>query len=253
MGLDQVRHEMILERLSSDRKIGVAAMANHLDVSMETIRRDLKLLEDRGLLRRVHGGAIPVVPHSDRPFQKRSRIAFQEKAAIAAQIPPMLKRDMSIFLDTGTTTLAVARELTTAPPLTVFTNSIDIALVVSRQKRHEVRLTGGRVRPDDNALVGYDAIESVHKYHFDLALMGIVGVHLDRGFMDFGDDEAELRRVAAAQASRSVILADHNKFGRLGRVRTFAFGVVDILITDKAPPPAYQEILARASVSVLHA
>lgn len=252
MGLDQVRHEMILERLSSDRKIAVATMASDLDVSMETIRRDLKLLEDRGLLRRIHGGAIPVLPQSDRPFQKRSRIAFQEKTAIAALVTPMLKEGMSIFLDTGTTTLAVARELAVVPALTIFTNSIDIGLVVSRQKRHEVRLTGGTVRPDDNALIGYDAIESLRKYHFDLALMGIVGVHLEGGFMDFGDDEAELRRAAARQAGRSIILADHNKFGRLGRLRTFDLGGVDFLVTDKAPPAAYQAALERTSVSVLH-
>ena len=252
MKLDQVRHEQILERLSSERKIEVAAMADNLDVSMETIRRDLKRLEDRGLLRRIHGGAIPVMPHSDRPFQKRTRLAFREKALIAAQVIPLLRRGMSVFLDTGTTTLAVARAFSHAPPLTVFTNSVDIALVLSRQMLHEVRLTGGTMRADDNALIGYDAIASVRNYRFDLALMGIVGVDLDAGFMDYGDDEAELRRAAARQSSRSVILADHTKFGRPGRIRTFDFGAIDIVIADSAPPQHYRDALARAAVSLIH-
>ena len=252
MKLDQVRHEQILERLSSEQRVAVSAMADNLDVSMETIRRDLKQLEDRGLLRRIHGGAIPVMPHSDRPFQKRSRLAFREKAAIAARVIPLLQPGMSVFLDTGTTTLAVAREFGQAPPMTIFTNSIDIALVVSRQKLHEVRLTGGTMRADDNALIGYDAIASVRNYHFDLALMGIVGVHLEAGFMDYGDHEAELRRTAGRQSSRTVILADHTKFGRLGRIRTFDFGAIDIVISDKAPPQPFRDVLARASVSLLH-
>ncbi len=251
MKLDQVRHEQILERLSSDRRVEVAPMAGDLGVSMETIRRDLKQLEDRGLLRRIHGGAIPVMPHSDRPFQKRSRLASGEKAAIAAKVVPLLEDGMSIFLDTGTTTLAVARELAEAPSLTVFTNSVDIALVVSRQKRHEVRLTAGVLRTDDNALIGYDAIASVRNYHFDLALMGIVGIHLDAGFMDYGDDEAELRRAAARQSSRAIILADHTKFDRLGRIRTFDFGAVAIVVSDRAPPRPYLDAFARASVSLI--
>ncbi len=251
MKLDQVRHEQILGRLSTERKIEVAAMAGNLDVSMETIRRDLKHLEDQGLLRRIHGGAIPIVPQCDRPFEKRARLAFQEKAAIAAKVVPLLKEGMSVFLDTGTTTLAVARTLATAPPLSIFTNSIDISLVVSRQKLHEVRLTAGILRADDNALIGYDAIASVRNYHFDLAIMGIVGVHIDTGFMDYGDDEAELRRALLRQSSRTIILADHTKFDRLGRIRTFDFGAVDIVISDRAPPRPYLEVFARASVSLI--
>lgn len=140
MKLDSVRHEKILGRLSVDQKILVADMAAQLGVSMETVRRDLKVLEENGQLRRVHGGAMPVVSQQDRPLMERSRIAFREKAAIATLMLPMLEPGLSIFLDTGTTTLALARQLGTLSRLHVFTNSLDIAAVVGQQDQHKVRV-----------------------------------------------------------------------------------------------------------------
>jgi len=252
MKLDQVRHEQILGRLSREQRVQVSDMAEQLGVSTETVRRDLKTLESHGQLRRVHGGAVPVLARQDRPLLERSRIAFREKATIASLVLPMLKGGMSIFLDTGTTTLAVARELGSVSDLTVFTNSLDIALIVGKLEQHRVRVASGTLRPNDNALVGYDTLAFVRRYEFDVALMGIAAIDRERGFMDFEEDEAELRRVVVQQAALRIILADHGKFGRRARVRTFDFRSVDRIVTDRAPLERFAASFARAGLEVVH-
>lgn len=248
---DHIRHEQILGRLTTVQRVVVAEMASELGVSMETIRRDLKLLEERGQLRRIHGGAVPAAAQQDRPLHERSRLAAREKAVIAGLVLPLLQPNMSVFLDTGSTTLAVARQLSAAPPLLVFTNSLDIAGLVGRQPQHRVQVTGGNLRANDNALVGYDALATVRKYVVDIALMGIAAVDPD-GFMDFADEEAELRRVLVRQCHHAVMLADGSKFGRQARIRTLDFADVNALATDKAPAVTYADAMRNAGMEIVH-
>jgi DeoR family glycerol-3-phosphate regulon repressor len=252
MSLEKVRHEHILIRLTSNKKVSVAAIAEELGVSMETVRRDLKAMEDHGLLRRIHGGAVPIVGEQDRPLHERTRMAAKEKSRIASLTVPLLKAGMTIFLDTGTTTLAVARELAGAPQLTVFTNSLDIALTVSQQNRHRVHVVSGNLRSNDNALLGYDTLDAVRKYSFDIALMGIAAVHPEAGLMDYEDHEAELRRLLVQQARSSVILTDYSKFGKKARIHTLPLQAIDILVTNVKPGEAAASALRQAHVELIH-
>jgi DeoR family glycerol-3-phosphate regulon repressor len=112
-------------------------------------------------------------------------------------------------------------------------------------------VTGGTLRTNDNALVGYDALATARKYTFDLALLGIAAID-EQGFMDFADDEAELRRVLALQSRKVAILAEHSKFGRNARIRTFYFRDVQTLVTDRAPPPAFAEAMLAAGMEIVH-
>ncbi|HWK47108.1 MAG TPA: DeoR/GlpR family DNA-binding transcription regulator [Stellaceae bacterium] len=250
--MDQLRHEHILGRLSANRKVLAADLATELSVSVETIRRDLIALERHALLRRIHGGAVPALAHQDRPIIERSRIAFREKTLIARLALGRLRPGMSLFLDTGTTTLALARELGSLAGLSVYTNSLDIALVIGQFGQHQARVSGGQLRSNDNALVGYDTLEFARKYRFDIAFMGIAAIDAEAGFMDFDDHEAELRRVLVRQATQRVILADHLKFGRQARLHTLDFAAVDTLITDGPPPETYATAFARAGLEVNH-
>ena len=252
MRVDAVRHQHILDSLLADRRVAVADMADRLGVSMETIRRDLKLLEERGQLRRIHGGAMPVLPQRDRPLPERETVGAGEKAAIAQLTLSMLEPGSTVFLDTGTTTLALARALGGVAGLTVVTNSLDIALTASRFGQHDVQVAGGTLRANDNALVGYDTLAFVRKYSFDVAVMGIAAIDAERGFMDFEDDEAELRRVLARQARLRLIVAHHGKFGAQGRIRTLAFQDIDRLVTDRAPADAFADAFAQAGLEVVH-
>lgn len=252
MSLEKVRHEHILIRLTSGKKVSVASIANELGVSMETVRRDLKVMEDHGLLRRIHGGAVPIAGEQDRPLHERTRMAAKEKSRIANLAIPLLKSKMTVFLDTGTTTLALARELTRVPQLTVFTNSLDIALVVSQQNRHRIHVVSGDLRYNDNALLGYDALEAVKKYSFDIALMGIGAIHQDAGLMDYEDHEAALRRVLVQHSQLSIILADYSKFGKKARIHTLPLRAIDILITNAKPSDAIASAIKQAEVELIH-
>ena len=253
MRLEKVRHEHIIIRLTSVKKVSVAALADELGVSMETVRRDLKVMEDQGLLRRIHGGAVPVIGEQDRPLHERARMAAKEKQRIASLALTLLESGMTVFLDTGTTTLALARELSRVPQLTIMTNSLDVALVVSRQGQHRIQVTSGTLRANDNALLGYDTLDSVRKYSFDVALMGIAAIHADAGLMDYEDHEAELRRVLVHQARTSVILADDSKFGKKARIHTLPLRAVDILITNAAPSGSIAGALRTGDVELIHA
>ena len=252
MSLEKIRHEHVLIRLTSAKKVSVASLAEELGVSMETIRRDLKIMEDHGLLRRIHGGAVPVVGDQDRPLHERTRMAAKEKSRIAALAIPLLKAGMTVFLDTGTTTLALSRELARVAQLNVFTNSLDVALLVSQQGRHRVHLVSGDLRSNDNALLGYDTLDAVRKYSFDIALMGIASIHPDAGLMDYEDHEAELRRVLVQQSRTSVVLADYSKFGKKARIHTLPLKAVEVLVTNTKPSDAITAALQRAEVELIH-
>jgi len=252
MSLEKVRHEHILIRLTSNKKVSVASLAEELGVSMETVRRDLKVMEDHGLLRRIHGGAVPVVGEQDRPLHERTRMAAREKSRIAGLSVPLLKAGMTVFLDTGTTTLALARELSRVAQLTVFTNSIDVALIVSQQNRHRVHVVSGALRSNDNALLGYDTLDAVRRYSFDIAFMGVAAIHRDAGLMDYEDHEAELRRVLVGQSRSSVVLADYSKFGKKARIHTLPLRAIDILVTNVKPNDHDAEALQKAEVELIH-
>jgi DeoR family transcriptional regulator, glycerol-3-phosphate regulon repressor len=243
------RHQEILARLHGAGRVGVADAASHLRVSEETIRRDLKLMEARGLLRRIHGGAVPSRLDQDRPLHERGKTNAREKARVAAIAEGLVRDGMSIFIDTGTTTLALARRLVQRN-LTLTTNSIDIALLIGAGPSR-VNLTPGTLRPKDSALVGYETVAYARRYFFDIAFMGISACDLDRGWMDYEEHESVLRRTLVGQARRRVILADSGKFGRQANLCTFDLSEPLSVVTDRPPPPPFRERFARHEIDLV--
>jgi DeoR family glycerol-3-phosphate regulon repressor len=246
------RHEDILARLRVESRVFVSELAEGLRVSEETIRRDLQEIETEGLLRRIHGGAILPKLNQEQPILVRSKLFQREKAKIATLATRFVAEGMSLFLDTGTTTLVLARRLVSLHSLSVATNSLDIALLLGRNQTLKVTVTPGTVRPNDNALVGYRTIEHAEQYFFDIAFMGIAAIDKDRGFMDYEEDEAQLRRTLIRQSRVSVFLADHSKFGRIANVRTCGIGAVDKVISDRRPPEAFAKRFAEERTEVIH-
>jgi DeoR family glycerol-3-phosphate regulon repressor len=246
------RHEEILVRLKADGRVSVAEVAASLYVSDETIRRDLKELESRGLLRRIHGGAVMSRLDQEQPLPERDKLYTREKAKIAALAEGLLQDGMSVFLDTGTTTLSLARRLMTTRQLSVTTNSLDIAVLLGRHAGIRVSVTPGAVRANDNALIGYRTVEYVKNYFFDLALMGIAACDLGQGWMDYAEDESVLRRTLVEQSGRSVLLADHSKFNRRASVRTFDLAEIKCVVCDCRPPEAFEQAFENQGVSVIH-
>ena len=245
------RYQEILSRLNGTGRVGVAEVAAHLRVSEETIRRDLKVLEERGILRRIHGGAVPLRLDEDRPLQERGKTNAREKARVAALAEGLVRDGMSVFLDTGTTTLALARRLTSRS-LTVTTNSIDIALLLGSGPAR-INLTPGTLRARDNALVGYETVAYARRFFFDIAFMGIGACDLVHGWMDYEEHESALRKVLRGQAREAVLLADSRKFGRQANLCTFGLEERLRVVTDRPPPQPFQDRFAQHDIAIVSA
>lgn len=242
------RHEEILSQLAQTGRVGVTSIAAALAVSDETIRRDLKMLEERGLLRRIHGGAVLPRLDPERPPIERDALASREKGRIAALAEGLVEDGMSIFIDTGTTTLAFARRLTTRK-LTVTTNALDLALLLAHSPVR-INLTPGTLRPRDNALVGYDTVEYARRHVFDLAVMGIAACDLAQGWMDHDEHGSVLRRALRGQSRRAVLLVDSHKFGRQADLQTFDLAAPLTVVTDRPPPEPFADRFARHDIDL---
>lgn len=247
--LTDPRHQEILSRLHGMGRVGVADVAAFLKVSEETIRRDLKILEERGLLRRIHGGAVPPRLDQERPLLERGKLNIREKSRVAVIGEGLVRDGMSIFIDTGTTTLALARRLT-GRNLTITTNSLDVALHLGSGPAR-INLTPGTLRPNDNALVGYETVAYARRYFFDIAFMGIAACDLDHGWMDYEEHESVLRRALKGQSRRAVLLVDSRKFGRQANLCTFGLADGLSVVTDRPPPPPFQEVFARHDIDLI--
>lgn len=250
--INQPRLDEIKRVLSSDKRVRVTDLAQRFVVSEETIRRDLKYLEEQGVLRRVHGGAILPVPSEEQPLQIRSRIKPRAKVRMGQLACELVEEGMALFLDTGTSTLALAQQLTQFSRLKVFTNSLDIGSLLTQQSDNVVTVVPGRVRRNDNALIGPHTLAFAQQFHYDIAFMGIGAVDLSNGFMDYEEPEALLRRVLSQHCRQSVLLADEGKFGLRTFVNTLPFSGVDTLVTNAPPPASFIASLEKAHVNILH-
>jgi DeoR family glycerol-3-phosphate regulon repressor len=250
--LNKHRHEAILSRLEDEHRVSVTDLATSLGVTGETIRRDLKVLEDEGLLRRLHGGASLRTRVQDRPLQERNRLNMAEKGIIAGLARRIITNRSSIFLDTGTTTLSLARRLSGFRDLQIYTNSLDIARAAAEYSGTIIYVTPGRLRKNDNALVGYDTVKYVEGFNFDIAFMGIAGVHPEQGLTDYEEDEARLRQSLICHARSRIVLADHSKFDKTASIRSLGFADIDSLISDRKPPRDLTAAMEGVGVEVVH-
>ncbi len=251
--LNSHRREHILESISNHNRVSVTDIAASLNVSDETVRRDLKDLEKEGLLRRVHGGAIGVTRIRDEPISKRVQKAAKEKGIIAQLAVELISDHTSIFLDIGSTTEALARQLGRFSDLKLYTNSLNIAKIAIEYFGVSVFVTPGQLRKVELDLVGYDTVSYIQSYYFDTVFMGVAGIDVDRGFMDFEEDEVRIRQALVKSARNKVFLADSSKFGKSANIRTATFDEIDRLVTDRAPDREFQAQFEKEGMEVIHA
>ncbi len=250
--LNQPRLDEIMLMLTQYQRVKASDLAQALFVSEETIRRDFKYLEEAGKLRRIHGGAILPRLNEEQPLQVRTRIKAQAKTRMAACAAKLVSEGMVLFLDTGTSTLALAQQLIGFSQLRIITNSLDIAQLITQQSSNQVLVVPGDVRRNDNALIGAHTLEFVRQFHYDIAFMGIGAVDLQLGFMDYQEPEALLRRTLTQHCLRSVILADDAKFGHRTFINTLPFSAITTLVTNRPPSAEFATCLEHAHVDILY-
>jgi DeoR/GlpR family transcriptional regulator of sugar metabolism len=229
--LTDERRSLILDRLRTQGRVLAADLTAELDVSADTIRRDLRELDDAGLLRRVHGGALP--RHGDAsPFASRERRAPEAKASIARRAAETVREDQVVVLDGGTTTLELARALPDDLRASVITTSPPIALALAAHPGLEVTVVGGTLRPDALVTVGATAVEALRMIRADVVFLGVCGLHPEIGVTTEDLEERHVKAAMIAGAAEVVALADHDKLGTAMPVVVAPITAVTHLVTD---------------------
>jgi DeoR/GlpR family transcriptional regulator of sugar metabolism len=252
--LARQRQSFILDRVREDGAVRVAELVRELGVSDMTVRRDLEVLHERGLLEKVHGGATSLTRNAmfEPGFAAKSALQQGEKDAIADAAVALVEPGMAIAISAGTTTYALAQRLTYVPGLTVVTNSVRVADVLYQAGRTDqtIILTGG-VRTPSDALVGPFAVAALRTVHVDLVFVGVHGIDPHSGFTCPNLLEADTDR-ALIEAGRSlVVVADHSKWGVIGISSIARLDQADVLITDAGLDPDAQATLAKAVRSLV--
>ncbi len=233
--LAQQRQQAILDLVQQRGGIRVADLVREFSVSDMTIRRDLEVLADRGLVAKVHGGATTVgAASTEEPgFAAKSVRQREEKDAIARRAAQLVRPGTAVAISAGTTTWTLANHLTDVPELTVVTNSVQIADVFYRAGRPDqtIVLTGG-IRTPSDALVGPVAVNAIRSLNVDLLLLGVHGISTRAGFTTPNIMEAETDRAMVSAARRLAVLADHTKWGTVGLSTIARLGDADVLVTD---------------------
>ncbi|NUR83036.1 MAG: DeoR/GlpR transcriptional regulator [Nonomuraea sp.] len=247
------RQQAILDLVRQHGGVRVVELVRAFGVSDITIRRDLELLAERGLLAKVHGGATTIGATDEPGFAAKSVQQEEEKRAIAARAAGLVRPGTAVALSAGTTTWTLAHHLGTVPGLTVVTNSVRVADVLQHAGRPDqtVVLTGG-VRTPSDALVGPVAVAAIRRLNVDLLFLGVHGMTARAGFTTPNLMEAETDRALVEAASRLVVLADHTKWGTVGISTIAQLGEADVVVSDTALPGPARDVLAeRAGELVL--
>jgi DeoR family fructose operon transcriptional repressor len=227
------RHRAILDTARDAGRVEVKSLARQFDVTPETIRRDLTALESRGLLLRAHGGAIPIERSTiEATVEEREHKNVDEKDRIARLALSELTANMSIILDSGTTTIRLAQLLPADLNLTVVTNSMTIAAVLAGKPGINLHVLGGHVRENTLAAVGPWAWDALAGLTVDVAFIGANGVTAERGLTTPDVDEARVKSAFVEKSRRTIALADHSKFGREDFAVVAPIHDVDAIITD---------------------
>jgi len=232
------RQHLIMDYIREHGSVQVDQLSEHLQVTPQTIRRDLNQLYELKLVQRVHGGAIVKDNVENLGYGARKILMAEEKTDIARRAAELVPDNSSLFINIGTTTERVAEYLHDRSGLLVITNNINVAGMLWPARGIEVMIAGGLIRRSDGGIVGASAEEFVAKFKLDYAVIGCSAIDEDGDFFDY-----DLREVRVTQAiiqhSRAVILVtDSTKFERRAPIRIGNLSDVDILVTDEGLPRA---------------
>ncbi len=245
------RHRIILEILHKQGSVSVTDLAERLNVSEVTIRKDLTSLESQKKLYRTHGRAIPISPYiGDRHINEKEKQAVAEKLAIAKELKNMILENDSILLASGTTIFYAARELVDYKNLTVITASVSVSSLLSQNKFIDVVQLGGIVRESSVSVVGSFAENMLNYFNCSKLFMGADGVDLEFGVTTTNLMEANLNRMMMDTAQKTILLVDSSKFGKKGFSKICDVEKIDQIITDDKIPQLYLERLEDLGIEV---
>jgi len=237
---------LILQQLNQHGSVGVASLAEELDVSEASVRRDLHLLENQKLLTRTHGGAVASGVLYELPMRYRGGQHHAAKRAVAEAAVELIGPDAtSIGLNGGTTTTEVARALASRSGLRVVTNALNIASELAVRSTIELVVCGGSARAESYELVGPLADLTLAHINLDVAFIGVDGISPSAGFTTHHEVEAHTNRALGSAAETIIVVADSSKIGRRGFAKIFDVDAVSDVVTDDAGDPRALDELRR--------
>jgi DeoR/GlpR family transcriptional regulator of sugar metabolism len=246
------RRDLLLERLRRNGRVIAKDVAAELGLSEDSVRRDLREMAAAGLCQRVYGGAVPASP-AVADYATRRSVAVDSKARVAAAAADLIEPGSTVLLDGGTTALAVARALRRDLDATIVTHSPTVAAALVDHPRVEVYVLGGRLFKHSAVTCGAAAVEAAEAVTADLFLLGVTGVHPDRGLTTGDADEAAMKRALARRAADTYVLASTEKIGAASPFAVLPLVDVAGIITDA---PVTDEVVARLvqlGVPIVHA
>ena len=246
------RKDKILELLKKNDSVRVSSLSRLFGVSEVTVRAYLEDLEKKGLLSRVHGGAVSSYkPYYSMNLNQRLETNQHEKVTIAERIAKLIQPNDTVMLNAGTTTLLVFRRFPADYNLSIVTNSISIALEASGNPNYNVILVGGAVNTKYQFTYGNDAVDQIKKYHADKLILSVDGIDVKQGFSTYYNKEAAVDVAMIEQSDYCIVAADHSKFGHSAFAKISDLSVADYIVTDNQLSAELTEKLSVAGVTVL--
>ena len=246
------REEEILREL---QRVGgscrVSVLAKELNVSNETIRRNLRGMEERKVVRKVHGGVHLLQEVSEPTFENRLAQQADVKQRLAQAVAATISDGDSLFLDIGSTTAYVAQALRHHHDLFVVTNSVYVAQALATRNNNRVYFAGGELRAHDGGAFGAEAEELLRRLHVQFAILSVGAVHGEFGFMLHDLEEANIAKIAAQNSQVRIVVADSEKFDIRAPVSLAETPHIDVFFTDETPPDAIAALLKRNDIELV--
>jgi DeoR family glycerol-3-phosphate regulon repressor len=240
----------LLEQVRACGSVSVEALAKLFGVTLQTVRRDVRLLSDAGLLARFHGGVrVPSSTTENIAYRQRQLLNETAKQRIAREVAKAVPEGCSLIINIGTTTEAIARELLHHKGLRVITNNLNVAAILSDNTDCEVIVAGGVVRSRDRGIVGEATVDFIRQFKADIGLIGISGIEADGSLRDFDYREVKVAQAIIEHSREVWLAADHSKFNRPAMVELAHLNQVDLLYTDAPPPSPFPTLMSEAGVT----
>lgn len=239
----------LLKTIQVQGSVTVDELAQKLNVTLQTVRRDVQRLADEGLLTRFHGGVrVPSSTTENLEYQQRETLNAANKERIARAVALQIPNNCALILNIGTTTEAVARALRLHSGLRVITNNLNVAAILSGNPNCEVIVAGGVVRSRDRGIVGETTVDFIRQFKVDIAVIGISGIEADGSLRDYDYREVKVAQAIIAHSREIWLAADTSKFNRPAMVELATLSQINRLFTDAQPPEPFPKLLDLAQV-----
>lgn len=245
------RHEIILNTIAKEKHIEVSDLCKQLNVSAVTIRKDLKLLEEKGLLFRTHGGASLENPYiNEKAVVEKEKISVEEKNGIAQAAAKLIDENDSIMIASGTTVQALSKFIQPKNKLTVITSSVYVVLHLIHDKNVKILQLGGYIRHSSASVIGSYAAQILENVSCSKLFLGVDGIDFDYGLSTTSLEEAQLNQKMLSSAQKIIVLADSSKFGKKSFAKICELNDINEIITDSGISSLNKQKLKESGIKV---